>query len=545
MDKLAIASLQWSIEHHKHFGDTDIFPNRPEFFAIHSVRDSVVAELSQLDFSKWITKERENIPVPKPDGTFRISTYLHPLDSIVYLAALHDQFDTIETGRVGRDQNVSFSYRLDATAGGSLFALKDSWKSYKGQSLKLANEGDFAYVLVCDIADFYNQIYVHRVQNALASLGVPQERCNAIENFLLSLNGKNSRGIPVGSTASIVISEVILDDIDKWIINKFVVHTRYADDFRFFFKTYQDALLFLENFSSYLYSYHRLSLQARKTRIFKKLTYLENEEKDHEKIERDSKARAFENVLSKLVEEVKNEAKVEVFEIEDGIKIEMTAGVEWGPYGEVFLTEEKFAELEKKADFQTAGTTVRELLEASLEESLDLGLARFALGRGAEIRTDKLVPIIIDNWDALSPVSRQVCFYLRIMRKRLNAVDIEKLKAIFERKSTSQLGYVKRWLLWLLVECHEEFGAAYVSKFATLNRSADNSVAFFQMLKKTENKQGLNDWREKLRSLPSEAKRAALLSCDFLPITERRFFVAGEGASDDLLDKFVCTYVLR
>ncbi|HLO99627.1 MAG TPA: RNA-directed DNA polymerase [Fimbriimonas sp.] len=543
MDTIAVASIQWAIEHHKSHGDTDIFPKRQEFLALHAVRDTASAILAKVNFSTWATKERENIPVPKPDGTFRISTFLHPLDSVIYLAALHEHFETIEKGRVDRGLNISFSYRLDTSVGGSLFAIKDSWRAYRDISAELAKT--YEYVLVCDIADFYNQIYVHRVENSLVSLGLPPERCKAIENFLLSLNAKNSRGIPVGSAASIVVSEIILDDIDKWIINKSVRHTRYADDFRMFFNSYQQSLLFLEEFSSYLYSYHRLNLQARKTKILRNETYLVNEEKDHDKVEQEAKARAFDEVLSSLVQEVKDSAKIEFFFSEGNVVIESTAGVEWGPYGEVMLTEDKFSELEKRASFQTAGNTVKELLEAALEGPFDLGLARFALGRGAELRTDKLVGVIIERWDSLAPVTRQVCFYLRAIRKRLRAKDKEKLLKLFETANTSSLGYVKRWILWLLTECSEEFGTSQVIKFVNENKSVDNSVAFFKMLRQTQNKQGLNDWREKLRTLPAEAKRAALLSSVFLPPTERKFFVEGEGASDDVLDRFIAAYVLQ
>lgn len=543
MDTLAIPSIQWAIENHHKFGDTDIFAPRQEFEALYVIRDKVAEEISSLDFGNWMSGVRKNIPVPKPDGTFRISTYLHPLDSIAFLASLHEHFKAIEEGRIQIEQKVAFSYRLDPRSNGSLFSVGDSWNQYKAEAFRLATLTEYPYVLVCDIADFYNQIYIHRVQNSLASLGIPKERCDNIESFLSKLNGKTSRGTPVGPAASIVISEVILDDIDKWIMSKKVSHVRYADDFKIFFRSYSDALVFLERFSSYLYSYHRLILQPRKTRILKADTFLKSEDKDPERLEVERKSELFKESLAKLVGDLQKE--ITAAELDDDEDIIITFdGVDFGPYGELLISEEKFREFENKADFQSAGNAVRELFASAIASTLDLGLARFALGRAAEMRTDKLIDLILSNWDVLAPVMRQVCQYIRVVRARLKRAQVIRLSELFRDSNSSSLEYVRRWILWLVVECYDQFGEDYCIQITEAWATVDDSIAKYRLLGRLQKKQAFNEMRERLRSLPVETKRAILLGSKFMPITERRFYVEGEGASDDLLDSLLATFVM-
>ena len=55
-----------------------------------------------------------------------------------------------------------------------------------------------------------------------------------IEAFLLGLNRKVSRGIPVGPSASIIMAEAVLDDVDEWILHWSKKYARYVDDIRLF-----------------------------------------------------------------------------------------------------------------------------------------------------------------------------------------------------------------------------------------------------------------------------------------------------------------------
>ena len=86
-----------------------------------------------------------------------------------------------------------------------------------------------------DITDFYNQIYLHRLNNAIESADAQLKPvADDIETFLTTLNSKSSQGVPVEPAASIVMAEAVLIDVDAFLQDQGVVHTRYADDIRVF-----------------------------------------------------------------------------------------------------------------------------------------------------------------------------------------------------------------------------------------------------------------------------------------------------------------------
>jgi hypothetical protein len=100
-----------------------------------------------------------------------------------------------------------FSYKLNVNSRGDFFdEAHNGFQHYTLRSLDLANS--FDYVLVTDIAAFYNQIYLHRLQSAI-------ELCHsnltsissAVEEFMLNLNERVSIGIPVGPAPSIILAE--------------------------------------------------------------------------------------------------------------------------------------------------------------------------------------------------------------------------------------------------------------------------------------------------------------------------------------------------
>ena len=76
------------------------------------------------------------------------------------------------------------------------FSNNNGFLSFATQSEELAN--NYQYVLATDITDFYNQIYLHRLNNAIESA-----KSNISARFLmrlnasyLQLNNKASKGYP-------------------------------------------------------------------------------------------------------------------------------------------------------------------------------------------------------------------------------------------------------------------------------------------------------------------------------------------------------------
>src|SRR5208337_4961532 len=93
------------------------------------------------------------------------------------------------------------------------------------------------------------------------------------------------RGLPVGPAASIVLAEACLNDVDMFIIRRGLAHTRYVDDIRIFCRNYRDAMWTLYELTDYLYTAHRLALNASKTRIMTRKNFAKYELLDPEEEE--------------------------------------------------------------------------------------------------------------------------------------------------------------------------------------------------------------------------------------------------------------------
>ena len=217
MDQIHSSSLDWALTHITRFGDTDLFPLPLEFSAIRHAWSWLRPSLESTDLKKYRTRARTRMLVPKPGGGFRVATQLDPLDAIVYAALVYEAAPRIEAGRIPRSRSIVFSYRVEADSKGQLFAIDGGWADYQAKSTELASSDEFKYVLLADLADFYNQIYHHRVSNALEAAGIPSERSQNVEAFLSSLTAKQSRGLPVGPSASIVLAEASLTDVDDFL----------------------------------------------------------------------------------------------------------------------------------------------------------------------------------------------------------------------------------------------------------------------------------------------------------------------------------------
>jgi hypothetical protein len=86
-------------------------------------------------------------------------------------------------------------------ANGSFFAdAQDGWELFNRRTQSLIDTHPSGFVLVCDIVDYYNQIYSHRIRNAIGELPRSDAETlgSIVEDFVQGLSTLTSRGIPVG-----------------------------------------------------------------------------------------------------------------------------------------------------------------------------------------------------------------------------------------------------------------------------------------------------------------------------------------------------------
>ena len=257
-------SVQWAIEFLDRHSDGDIFPSVPEIQAVAVQPDELIRQYSNKPLSNFKPRPCRRFMVPKHDLSSRPATQLHPQDSVLLTALIYQLGQGIEDRRLPCDS--VFSYRFDPLIDHGLFGEGTRWNEFWDTAYELGRH--YAYVLYCDIADFYNQIYHHTVENELDQSGFPIEARIWIVDLLKSTTASVSRGIPIGPHATHLIAECTLVPFDESLRAQGITHLRYADDILVFCSSETDAKRKLRIIEQSLDRQQRLGLQETKTKIF-------------------------------------------------------------------------------------------------------------------------------------------------------------------------------------------------------------------------------------------------------------------------------------
>lgn len=371
---LSDASLEFAREHISKFYDSDFFPKPLEFEAIWHKWEDVKKELTSKNVSKIFVSPPKTLPAPKPGTGYRIVQQLEPVDALVYTALAAEVATEVENARAKEELHIACAYRLKL-AGGSFFSGGTGWAEFNNKSEELSKK--YTHVLVTDITDFYNQIYLHRLNNAIEHSN-PRLKglADEIEKFLSTLNSKSSQGVPVGPAASIVMSEAVLIDVDAFIGHQDFEHTRYVDDFRVFAKSERELDRLLESLTLYLYEHHRLTISADKTKIHPSEEFLKHHLHNH------------------YVEQ-----KTEIYET---LQI-------FNPYTDDYEEVEVLVEDEEAAKVIKLTQAMDHILSL---ERLDLGLARSVIRAAKRHQLAGIAKQLMKNFSFFGPVVNDVMVYM-------------------------------------------------------------------------------------------------------------------------------------
>lgn len=252
------------------WGDTDVFPFPTENHILHDRQDEVVDLLLKIhsDLPRALSAHP-----PEVEGSLSLVSYeglrwvtqIDPVWNAYFLGLVLSIGDEIERTRLAIEKRVVFSYRLTPdTDRASLFA-DGAWGEFTKRSAELAET--HTHVVVCDIADFYSRIYHHRIKNALQlaapGSGIPGQ----IDELLSQFSGGTSFGLPVGGPAARLLAELALARVDALLEARGISFTRYADDYRLFAASRNDAYRDLLFLAQSLHRHDGLTLVKQKTRV--------------------------------------------------------------------------------------------------------------------------------------------------------------------------------------------------------------------------------------------------------------------------------------
>jgi hypothetical protein len=528
MFHLQSASVEWALKHLQRFYASDFFPRAFEFETIAGSWQEIKKYIRDLDLHTYVPQTPILSLALKPTGTFRVVHQLDPIDSMIYTALIYELVAKIEQYRIPRAEKIAWSYRIKVSPKGSLFNPEDdTYSGYLRQTKEFANQFADGFVVTCDIVDFYNQIYTHRIQNLIVEACGPsfEEHGRAMEKFLLGLNTLTSRGVPVGPAPSIIIAELVAADIDKKIFSYTRNFVRWVDDITIFFKTREEAEMFLHELTTFVHENHRLVFSGEKTRIrpvarfVRTLRDAETEEKKR------FAARAEEKAMDEYFDELVDKI---------------------GPYREFedVFDEKKFQKVLKAIQKDGRYDILSEIYAKALKEELAKAAPEFAVLRrifrnAGKFRIRSVVEPVLKEFDRLLPLVREVVLYLlKVLTKEL----VVKHRTQFEEILASprlRLPFVNTWISALLQHpAFNEIGlpANYDNILGIRNRAL---IAI-----RKNDRTWVKGFKNVVDTLGPWEKRAVLFSSKILSSDEKKAWMRVAAKRGDRLEAAVATFVL-
>lgn len=263
-------------------GDTDVFPFPVENHVFHDKQDEVVQALVAMhrDLDAAIAQSPpvvEGMLAAVGYAGFRWATQIDPIWNAYLLGLVITVAPGIEEARLPLARGTVFSYRYRwDKATKSLFRRDVGWVQFQQVSVEKARTAK--YVLSCDIADFYPRIYHHRLENALHRATSGADACGRIMRLLMQFAGNVSYGLPVGGPAARLLSELLLNSVDRLLVTHGVEFCRFADDYHVFANSQEEAYRQLVLLSEKLMINEGLLLQKTKTRVMTTEEFLSTSE---------------------------------------------------------------------------------------------------------------------------------------------------------------------------------------------------------------------------------------------------------------------------
>ena len=139
------------------------------------------------------------------------------------------------------------------------------WKEWREKALEKLKDG-VQFVAVTDIAAFYENIDLGRLNSDLRTCEVDQEKLKLLMDLLREWAHPRAKGIPQGFSATDILAKLYISEIDQGLRDAGFTHLHYVDDIRIFCATRREARQALLKLSELIRS-RGLNLHSAKTKI--------------------------------------------------------------------------------------------------------------------------------------------------------------------------------------------------------------------------------------------------------------------------------------
>lgn len=196
-------------------------------------------ELIELDLGKWLEILRGRVASgytphdcltcysPKPDWLVRPGAVLDINDEILLNAIVGSIHKEIWAAIGSMQGSVDIAYhfqkppqKVEWVRSGFLV-----WKEWRQKSLKALTKAT-QFVVVADIAAFYENIDLVRLTSELQRIGVPDEIRLLLVKCLRRWAHPRNKGIPQGYSASDILAKIYINTVDTGLRNAGFRHLR-------------------------------------------------------------------------------------------------------------------------------------------------------------------------------------------------------------------------------------------------------------------------------------------------------------------------------
>lgn len=227
--------LQLALKNTLAFGDTDIFPHAYEYDLLKNKED-LIREVLLKTNGIYENSMYCSLPIEakKKNGDSRIAMLIDPLLHLDYLALAIELAENIEQKRLDKTSNIVHSYRYAPDIfSGKLFDTNYGFHTFR-KSVNSKVQLFEGWVLSIDIRDFYPSISLEILEPVLKKNDVTQANIDKLKNIIQAINNGQATGLPIGGNASRILAEIVLNEIDHFLLDKGVDFIRFVDDFVIF-----------------------------------------------------------------------------------------------------------------------------------------------------------------------------------------------------------------------------------------------------------------------------------------------------------------------
>ena len=182
------------------------------------------------------------IQVPKPYAHVRPGADLALQDQVVYAALIEAIRTQVREALGPHTGSPDYSYQLREDRNHSHWfePFFGRWRAF-GRDSAAELDHNVAFVVVADVAGFYENIDLNTLRSDLNGLGADAAVLSELMECLHRWTRIQRRGIPQGYSPSDLLAKLYLRPVDLALIAEGFNHRRWVDDYRIFCRTEAEA----------------------------------------------------------------------------------------------------------------------------------------------------------------------------------------------------------------------------------------------------------------------------------------------------------------